>query len=342
MKKLQIPLLVRQSVSSTLKYLYIRRTYMALLLCTVIFITWSSARFPKYTMWLEERRFLPERGAANIFFIETTCAIEDLPWMGLRPRQACAVESAVRHNPGRPIYVLHTCEAPTSDTWLPAGATAVHVVLAEFLRDTPLYGPLIENGNLAASRWPVHHASDVMRLVALWKYGGLYLDLDFVILRNLSKMGENWIAAESNYTLANGAMHMSSLPGSAGKELANTYMETLRTEFDGQQWTSNGGAILMKLLLQRCNVTKVMVMRNCRGFRVLGPALLYPVPFQIWRKYFSEEDTNSTLAAMHRAYAAHMWNKLSEEAGVVPQNSAYAKLARENCPNSFRVAAGHF
>ncbi|XP_047106769.1 lactosylceramide 4-alpha-galactosyltransferase-like [Schistocerca piceifrons] len=267
---------------------------------------------------------------------------QDVPWSGLRPRQACAVESAVRHNPGRPIYVLHTCAAPASGMWLPAGATAVHVTTEEFLRDTPLYTPLIENGALAASRWPVHHASDVMRLVALWKYGGLYLDLDFVVLRDLSQMGENWIAAESASSIANGAMHMSLRPGSAGEELANAYMESLRTDFNGQEWTSNGGAILKKLLIRRCNVNKVILMRNCRGFRVLRPLLLYPVPFERWRRYFSEEDTKSTLAVMHRAYAAHVWNKVSAEADVVPQNSVYAILARKNCPNSFRAAAGHF
>ncbi|XP_049803111.1 lactosylceramide 4-alpha-galactosyltransferase-like isoform X2 [Schistocerca nitens] len=252
---LQVPLLERQPMSPTIRCRYTRKTYVIVLLCAAILVTWSVASFPKHKLWPYDQRTVPQRGAANIFFIETTCAIEDVPWSGLRPRQACAVESAVRHNPGRPVYVLHTCEAPIWGLSLPAGATAVHVTLEEFLRDTPLYTTLIEYAALANSAWPVHHASDVMRVIALWKYGGLYLDLDFVVLRNLSELGEDWAGAEDNITVANSAMHMSARPGSAGQEMAKAFIETLQTDFDGQQWMYNGGGHLTRLLFIRCNVT---------------------------------------------------------------------------------------
>jgi lactosylceramide 4-alpha-galactosyltransferase len=36
---------------------------------------------------------------------------------------------------------------------------------------------------IMTSLWPLEHSSDVLRFVTLWKYGGTYLDTDFVTLR---------------------------------------------------------------------------------------------------------------------------------------------------------------
>jgi lactosylceramide 4-alpha-galactosyltransferase len=40
-----------------------------------------------------------------------------------------------------------------------------------------------KGGALKASRWPRSHASDALRFLTLWKYGGTYLDLDVVVTR---------------------------------------------------------------------------------------------------------------------------------------------------------------
>jgi lactosylceramide 4-alpha-galactosyltransferase len=54
------------------------------------------------------------------------------------------------------------------------------LVVADFIKETPL-----ENwdfmGKIRPSNWPVVHASDILRYTVLWKYGGTYLDLDFVM-----------------------------------------------------------------------------------------------------------------------------------------------------------------
>jgi lactosylceramide 4-alpha-galactosyltransferase len=36
-------------------------------------------------------------------------------------------------------------------------------------------------GKVRSSNWPVSHVSDVLRFITHWKYGGTYLDMDFVI-----------------------------------------------------------------------------------------------------------------------------------------------------------------
>ncbi|XP_049948954.1 lactosylceramide 4-alpha-galactosyltransferase-like isoform X2 [Schistocerca serialis cubense] len=319
----------------------------ALLLSVTSFFTWlaASPKLPDVVILpplIIDEPFMPRRGARNIIFVETTCAIENVSWSGLRPRQACAVESAARHHPGWHIYVLHTCVTPLPVRWVPAGATAVYVPLAEFLSDTPLYTPLIEQGALAASHWPIEHASDVMRLVALWKYGGVYLDLDFVVLRQLSELGENWAGAEDSATVANCALSLSARPDSAGPEVAAACLQSLRDCFDGEQWTHNGPALLTRILAQRCNADSTAAMADCGGFRVLPAALFFPVHYNSWQMYFSEEDANTTLAKLETAYAVHVWNKLSRISRKTLPHSAYAKIARVNCPDAYESALDGF
>jgi hypothetical protein len=57
--------------------------------------------------------------------------------------------------------------------------------VADFIKGTPL-----ENwdfmGKVQSSNWPVVHASDILRYTTLWKYGGTYLDLDFVMQKRVS------------------------------------------------------------------------------------------------------------------------------------------------------------
>lgn len=49
--------------------------------------------------------------------------------------------------------------------------------LTEFVRYTPIEQWYL-SGILRASHYPHIHTSDFMRLVTLWKFGGIYLDLD--------------------------------------------------------------------------------------------------------------------------------------------------------------------
>ena len=41
------------------------------------------------------------------------------------------------------------------------------------------------SGILEKSSWPSVHTSDALRLLLIYEFGGMYLDLDFVIFREL-------------------------------------------------------------------------------------------------------------------------------------------------------------
>lgn len=140
-----------------------------------------------------------QRSTRNVFFVESRCATNQLfveansgGSVMLNPRQCCAVESTAMTNPGRQVYVLHTC--PLADDFL-LDATEyvrkilerpnVHLVkynMTEVFRAIPVEN-LVASGRLEKSDFPVEHASDVLRLTMLWKFGGTYCDMDVVTIR---------------------------------------------------------------------------------------------------------------------------------------------------------------
>ena len=44
----------------------------------------------------------------------------------------------------------------------------------------------LHSGVLEKSSWPAPHTSDAIRLLLPYVFGGMYIDLDFVILRDLT------------------------------------------------------------------------------------------------------------------------------------------------------------
>lgn len=135
----------------------------------------------------------------SIFFHETSCR------GGLNSRQACAVESAARAHPRRHVYVLFN--APISDLVYQRSCIAklryfpnvkfARVHLAEYARKTPLES-MMANSPFAESKWRVEHTADVLRFLTLYKWGGVYLDTDMIVVKSLTPLGHNWAAKEDD------------------------------------------------------------------------------------------------------------------------------------------------
>lgn len=274
----------------------------------------------------------PQRWQKNIFFVETTCAVdENASHLQLTPRQACAVESAVKYNEKAHIYVLHTCPKLEPVT----GAHFHHISLLSFLGGTPVEN-LVTSGALAQSQYPKEHASDVLRYTALWKYGGIYLDMDIVVTKNLDPLGENWAGAESNDVIGSCALAMSASEGSPGFKVAEASVIELKDNFNGDSWGHNGPGLITRVLQKFCYKDKVSDMHNCSGFYVLPASQLFPIPYRLWRQYFDPAAANQTLQLLKEAYTVHVWNKLSSEEQFADPHSAYATLAQSHCPMTYK------
>ncbi|XP_049869415.1 lactosylceramide 4-alpha-galactosyltransferase-like [Pectinophora gossypiella] len=134
----------------------------------------------------------------NIFLIETSCK----GYLDLR--QLCAVKSAARAHPDWQINLLFV--GPVTHEKLTTGILSslqayenvviARVYLSQIVKDTPLERVLTEN-LLETSEYRYAHVSDIIRLLLLWKFGGVYMDLDIVVLKPFDDLGPDFAGLDA-------------------------------------------------------------------------------------------------------------------------------------------------
>ena len=117
---------------------------------------------------------------------------ELIPGRGkLLSRQACAVESAAMRS-GLSVNVIifsqvldlrdnTTCKLYKSNYSI----KFYSIDLETFTQDTPLES-FFSSSKLVNSEYSAVHKADALRLLMVYKFGGFYLDLDYVVFNDLT------------------------------------------------------------------------------------------------------------------------------------------------------------
>lgn len=121
-------------------------------------------------------------------------------------RQSCAIESAAFYNPNRSVFVLFTSPVKFStETQSPTLAVLRSYANIHFMNMNVgafLNGTLVEDfyrsGKLSKSMYPVEHLADLLRICVLHKYGGIYLDGDCIVQKNLDRLTVNFLGSEAH------------------------------------------------------------------------------------------------------------------------------------------------
>lgn len=80
-----------------------------------------------------------------------------------------------------------------------------NVNMSTFAADTPM-DSLEQSIKVYQSNVVAVHLSDVIRLLALYHYGGMYMDMDMIALRDFDSLPANFFAQEYDGYLNNGAL----------------------------------------------------------------------------------------------------------------------------------------
>ena len=118
----------------------------------------------------------------NIFFVQTNDVREKFSI-----RELCSIESAAKHNPNARVMVK-SLKAKISVNKILKTYPNIEwsiIKLNEIFNDTPLYD-WWRSGKLAShnSYFRYSHLSDALRHTLIFKYGGLYSDLDVIALKS--------------------------------------------------------------------------------------------------------------------------------------------------------------
>ncbi|XP_021938491.1 lactosylceramide 4-alpha-galactosyltransferase-like isoform X2 [Zootermopsis nevadensis] len=291
----------------------------------------------------------PVRGDNHIIFLETRCVLNDSRTINqsgliIHQRGACAVESAAKMNPNTKIYLIYTCSIngrlEDSPEYVKQMLSYSNVRLwkldiSDYVKDTPM-----ENwdftGKVKSSKWPLFHSSDILRYLTLWKYGGTYLDQDFVILKSLDALGRNYVGAQSPGYIASGALDFAM--DTPGRTVAHLCLRDILRNFQGQSWAQNGPAVITRVLELICGTKTIneMTRKECLGFAVYPQNVFYTIPYQSWALLFDESRTSDTMKKVEGSYGVHVWNKMNSEKNIdVGSKSAYSLLAEKHCPRVY-------
>ncbi|XP_065336953.1 lactosylceramide 4-alpha-galactosyltransferase-like [Cloeon dipterum] len=272
-----------------------------------------------------------------IFFIETSGRGT------LLPRQLCALESAARHNPDADIYGL-LLDLP-ADPRLTRDEQVLTLLRyygnvrllwaksATYFVGTPLQEWNIANRiNTSVNR--AEDASDIMRVVTVLKYGGIYLDLDFVIQQSLTSMPPNWLTFELGSNPTSSAFGFQK-----GHPMVNIMANEQAATFDGSIFGYSGPSMVARVMSRTCGMSLSELFntgKNCTDIVVLKPDKFYPISYPAWRLLFDESVAGQTMETVRSSLGVHMFNYLSHGANVtLGSNQAYSQLAQKHCPRAY-------
>ncbi|KAM8715969.1 hypothetical protein ACLKA7_002930 [Drosophila subpalustris] len=292
--------------------------------------------------------------ARTIFFHETRCHSPLSQYiLNLTARQACAIESAAINNPNFQVYVLFSSSTylpddDHKDPMLDAIRSYKNVQFRQlniwrYAKDTPIED-WFKKGDLLKSNFLTEHTSDLLRLLTLYRFGGIYLDLDVVVLKSLEYVPLNYVGAHDNLTLGNAVISLE--PRGVGHDIAKLLLLDYQKNYNGKVYVSNGPSLITRVIRNYCKATTKELLddpKRCQGFKVFNPNAFFPLEWPQWRHFIEPKFLNDTLARTKDSYLIHLWNKASfQTLFKVGSNNVYGKYAELHCPKTYAAAGEYF
>ncbi|KAK9168169.1 hypothetical protein Syun_000309 [Stephania yunnanensis] len=214
-------------------------------------------------------------------------------------------------------------------------ATALAPDLSFLLKKTPAEAWLAEMkegkrdpGEISLAQ----NLSNLLRLAVLYKYGGIYLDTDFIVLKKLSDL-QNSIGAQSMDTKSNSWNRLNNaiLIFDKGHPILFKFLEGFSRNFDGNRWGHNGPHLLTR-------VVKKMGERLDHNMTILPSFAFYPVDwkkiFEFFRKPSNEAERTRKAASLlqlnNATYSLHLWNKETSKTKI-EEGSIIDHLISDHC-----------
>ncbi|CAJ2663236.1 unnamed protein product [Trifolium pratense] len=174
--------------------------------------------------------------------------------------------------------------------------------------------------------------SNLIRLVVLYKYGGVYLDIDFILLKPLIGL-RNCIGSQS---MDYGTKHWTRLNNAVlifdkNHPLLLKFINEFALTFDGNKWGHNGPYLVSR-------VVERLGEKHGLKFSILPPFAFYPADWNKISGFFKKPKDRSEAKWVEaklrqlsgETYGIHLWNKQSSGL-VIEEGSVLAKLVSNHC-----------
>ncbi|NWU91929.1 A4GAT galactosyltransferase, partial [Upupa epops] len=275
----------------------------------------------------------PPPSPGDVFFVETSERTDPSYLF------TCSVESAARAHPGTRVVVLMKGLADGNAS-LPRHWGFSLLSCFPNVEIRPLDMPELFSGTplarwylQAQQRWEPYLLpvlSDACRIAIMWKFGGIYLDTDFIVLKSLKNL-TNALGIQSQ-GLLNGAF----LSFEPRHEFMELCMQDFVENYNGWIWGHQGPELLTRVFKKWCPISNIQNATSCKGVRALPHEAFYPVRWQNWKKLFEAISSSELRELLKNTYALHVWNKLSHGTRLeIASQALLAQLYSQFCPDTY-------
>lgn len=172
----------------------------------------------------------------------------------------------------------------------------------------------LKQGNVDPGEVPLgQNLSNLLRLGLLYRFGGIYIDTDVLVLKSFGGL-RNVIGAQTidldtkNWSRLNNAV----MVFDEAHPLVYKFIEEFALTFDGNKWGHNGPYLVSRVVSR-------LLGRQGFEFRVLDPSAFYPVNWSRIGSLFEGPKnllhSKWLLAKLRKirseSFAVHLWNKQS-------------------------------
>ena len=130
----------------------------------------------------------------SIFLVETSGKTK------MELKELCVIESVAKYHPNNQIYLLMTSPMLEDDNFESLMESYDNLQSKYLYLPSLIHGTLLESLNwreiIQDSKYSVSHLSDFARYLILYNFGGTYLDLDALIIKQLPEV-PNFIGREN-------------------------------------------------------------------------------------------------------------------------------------------------
>ncbi|XP_010533904.1 PREDICTED: lactosylceramide 4-alpha-galactosyltransferase [Tarenaya hassleriana] len=174
--------------------------------------------------------------------------------------------------------------------------------------------------------------SNLLRLVLLYKYGGVYLDTDVIVLKSFSNL-RNAIGAQTvdSATRKWSRLNNAVLIFDKKHPLLKRFIDEFSQTFNGNKWGHNG-PYLVSRVVARINA------KNTFNVSVLPPSAFYPVDWNRIGGFYRSPKNRNDAKWVHQklqhirrnSFAVHLWNRESRKLRI-EEGSIIHQLLSDSC-----------
>ncbi|KAL7636434.1 UNVERIFIED_CONTAM: hypothetical protein RMT77_013209 [Armadillidium vulgare] len=296
------------------------------------FYDYKTETSPAFNIVDEELLSLPDEDFfdhdKSIFFIESFKK-DYLP-----ARTLCSIESAALFHRNTFIDVMMTSQSLRKSEGIKSLLKAYSNVRFFHLNATTLYMESTLKEWFLEEKWKLTKYSNMnfgnpLRFLLLYKYGGIYLDMDVFVLKNLKKE-ENFAGLESQEKVNSAIM---------GFRKGHPFIKDCITEItqpvDVNSWGIYGPILVTNIFKRRCHAKLPdTTLKNCSDIKLFQKKVLYPLSWADINKFFEEhQELTDTLLNHPDILTLHLWNKHTKTNIIsLEGQSILSVIARRSCP----------